>query len=60
MHRRPRYLPWLAIALVAIGQMLTACGQRGPLYLPEPPAVEGTASQPPAAEEKSESEEAAR
>ena len=35
----PRYLLWLVIALLGTGQMLTACGQKGPLYMPEPTAA---------------------
>ncbi len=30
-----RYLLYLVIAALAIGQMLAACGQKGPLYLPD-------------------------
>ncbi len=44
MHCWPRYLLWLVIVLLGTGQMLTACGQKGPLYLPEPPSAEGTIS----------------
>ena len=38
MHCWPRYLFILLIAVLGIGNMLTACGQKGPLYLPEPTA----------------------
>jgi len=31
----PRYLLWLVIAVLGIGNMLAACGQKGPLFLPE-------------------------
>ena len=31
----PRYLLWLVIAVLGIGNMLVACGRSGPLYLPE-------------------------
>lgn len=44
IHCWPRYLLWLIIALLGTGQLLTACGQKGPLYLPEPPAAESTIS----------------
>ena len=44
MHCWPRYLFWLVIALLGTGQMLAACGQKGPLYLPEPPAAESAIS----------------
>lgn len=30
-----RYLLYLVIATLALGQMLAACGQKGSLYLPE-------------------------
>lgn len=39
-----RYLLWLVIAVLGIGNMLSACGQKGDLYLPEPEA--GQAEQP--------------
>ena len=29
------YLLWLVIAVLGVGNMLTACGQSGDLYLPE-------------------------
>lgn len=35
-----QYLSWLAIATLALSSMLSACGQKGPLYLPEPPAAQ--------------------
>ncbi len=35
MHCWARYLLWLVIAVLGIGNMLTACGQKGDLYLPE-------------------------
>lgn len=31
-----RYLLWLVILVLGTGSMLTACGQSGPLYLPDP------------------------
>lgn len=36
MHCWARYLLYALIALVGVGQMLSACGQKGDLYLPEP------------------------
>ena len=30
-----QYLLWLVIAALALGSMLPACGQKGPLYLPD-------------------------
>lgn len=44
MHCWPRYLLWLVIALLGTGQMLAACGQKGPLYMPDAPAVESAGS----------------
>ena len=44
MHCWPRYLLWLVIVLLGTGQMLTACGQKGPLYMPEAPAAESAIS----------------
>jgi len=38
MHCWPRYLLWILVALLGTGQMLAACGQKGPLYLPDEPA----------------------
>jgi predicted small lipoprotein YifL len=35
MHCWPRYLLWTLIALLGLGSMLAACGQKGDLYLPE-------------------------
>lgn len=35
MHCWARYLLYLVIAILAVGQMVTACGQKGDLYLPE-------------------------
>lgn len=31
-----RYLLWLTILILGTSSMLTACGQKGPLYLPDP------------------------
>ncbi len=36
MHCWARYLLWAVIAVLGIGNMLTACGQKGDLYLPDP------------------------
>jgi len=30
-----RYLMITVVAVLALGQMLAACGQKGPLYLPD-------------------------
>ena len=35
MHCWPRTLLWLTIAILGIGNLLTACGQKGDLYLPD-------------------------
>lgn len=35
MHCWARYLLYLIVSVLALGQMLTACGQKGDLYLPE-------------------------
>jgi predicted small lipoprotein YifL len=35
---------YLLVALLGVASMIGACGQKGPLYLPEPPAVEVPAS----------------
>jgi len=34
MHCWPRYLLWTLIAGLGLGNMLSACGQKGDLYLP--------------------------
>ncbi|CRI64987.1 conserved exported hypothetical protein [Thiocapsa sp. KS1] len=31
---------YVLVALLGIASMIGACGQKGPLYLPEPPVVE--------------------
>jgi predicted small lipoprotein YifL len=36
MHCWARYLLYAVIAVLGTGQLMTACGQKGPLYLPEP------------------------
>lgn len=41
-----RYLLYLIIATLALGQMLAACGQKGPLYLPDV-ANQGTSQTAP-------------
>jgi predicted small lipoprotein YifL len=35
MHCWARYLLWIAIAVLGIGNLLSACGQKGALYLPD-------------------------
>lgn len=47
MHCWARYLLYLVIAVLALGQMVTACGQKGDLYLPEEPAESVPSSPPP-------------
>ena len=42
----PNYLLWLIIAILGTSHMLTACGQKGPLYLPEPERTEESAKPP--------------
>lgn len=36
MHGWYRYLRWLIVVNLLVGGLLSACGQKGPLYLPEP------------------------
>jgi predicted small lipoprotein YifL len=36
MYAWPRYQRWLIIVVVTLSGLLSACGQKGPLYLPEP------------------------
>lgn len=36
MHCWPRTLLWVVIALLGALNLLSACGQKGPLYLPPP------------------------
>jgi predicted small lipoprotein YifL len=36
MHCWARYLFYAVVAVLGAGQMMAACGQKGPLYLPEP------------------------
>ena len=42
----PRYLLWIVVAVLGTGQMLAACGQKGPLFLPDQPAPEQAAKDP--------------
>ncbi|MCB1857448.1 MAG: lipoprotein [Gammaproteobacteria bacterium] len=35
MHCWPRYLLWGLITVLGVSNMLAACGQKGPLYLPD-------------------------
>ena len=35
MHCWPRYLLWTLVALLGLGGILGACGQKGDLYLPQ-------------------------
>ena len=35
MRCRPRYLLWALVVLLGLGSLLSACGQKGDLYLPE-------------------------
>lgn len=35
MHCWARYLLWLVIAVLGLGNMLSACGRKGDLYLPD-------------------------
>jgi predicted small lipoprotein YifL len=48
MHCWARYLLTAAVAVLGFGQSITACGQKGELYLPEPEPVKSPA--PPAEE----------
>lgn len=45
MHCWARSLLYLVIAVLALGQMMSACGQKGPLYLPD---GEAEVARPPA------------
>lgn len=36
-----QYLLWAVIAVLGTGSALSACGQKGDLYHPEPPAKSG-------------------
>ena len=46
MTRRPRHILWLIILILGSSHMLTACGQKGPLYLPEPEQTEASGKPP--------------
>jgi predicted small lipoprotein YifL len=51
-HDRRRVAPGLLAAILAGSLLIAACGQRGPLYLPqppEPPRQPAPAAAPPAA-----------
>jgi len=41
-----QYLLWLVIAVLGTGSALSACGQKGALYQPEPSAHEGPSASP--------------
>lgn len=45
MQHRHQIPTWLAIALLGMLNLLSACGQKGPLYLP-PPEDRPQAEQP--------------
>jgi predicted small lipoprotein YifL len=48
-----QYLLWLVIAVLGTGSALSACGQKGALYQPEPSAAkEPSAHNMPAAQQK--------
>jgi len=38
MHCWARYLLYLTIAVLGTASLLSACGQKGPLYIPDEPA----------------------
>jgi predicted small lipoprotein YifL len=44
----PRYLLWLVITIFGVGNLISACGQKGPLYLPEPEQPQETEKSEPA------------
>ena len=44
MQRRRRHLILLPMALLAVVLLCNACGQKGPLYLPEPSQDEQSGS----------------
>jgi len=41
-----RYLFYAVVGVLGIGQMIAACGQKGPLYLPEESATSAPAPAP--------------
>ncbi|TVQ88577.1 MAG: hypothetical protein EA400_08675 [Chromatiaceae bacterium] len=49
MHCWARYLFYAVVAVLGIGQMMSACGQKGDLYLPPDPPP--TAAPPPAGDD---------
>ena len=56
MHCWSRYLLWLVIALLGSGHLLSACGQMGPLYLPEPAPAQTENAVPEVAAEAAEND----
>jgi len=44
MHCRARCFSLAVISGLSMAQMIAACGQKGPLYLPEPEPVQQTKS----------------
>jgi predicted small lipoprotein YifL len=56
MHCWARYLLYAVFAVLGVGQMMAACGQKGPLYLPEsePEPAQQQAPTPPEAIEDEE------
>lgn len=44
----PKFVFYLVVLSLGLGQMLTACGQNGSLYLPKPEKIEPATSQPAA------------
>jgi predicted small lipoprotein YifL len=47
MHCWARYLFLLIVAVLGFGHMLGACGQKGPLYLPEQEPADETQTSAP-------------
>jgi predicted small lipoprotein YifL len=43
MHCWARTVFYVVVAMLGIASMIGACGQKGPLYLPEKPVAESTA-----------------
>ncbi len=46
MYCWARSVLYLVIAVLALGQMMSACGQKGPLYLPDAASEMAPASAP--------------
>ena len=44
MHCWARNLLYAVIAVLGVGQIIAACGQKGDLYLPEPPGADERAA----------------